>query len=66
MKANSAPEITPGRISGICTRKKVVTGSAPMFAAARVSDRSKPTSVAVTVMMTKGMPSAAWASTTLK
>ena len=29
MKAKSAPEITPGRISGICTLKKVVTGSAP-------------------------------------
>ena len=64
MKAKSAPEMTPGRISGICTRKKVVTGFAPMFAAARVSERSNPTSVAVTVMMTKGIPRAAWASTT--
>ena len=33
-------------------------------AEARVSELSKPTSVAVTVMMTNGMPSAAWASTT--
>ena len=39
MKANSPPEITPGRISGICTLKKVRTGPAPIFAAARVSDR---------------------------
>ena len=42
MKANNPPEITPGRISGICTRKNVVTGLAPILAAARVSERSKP------------------------
>ena len=34
------------------------------LAEARVSDRSKPTSVAVTVMMTKGVPSAACARIT--
>ena len=64
MKADRPPEITPGRISGICNLKKVVTGLAPILAAARVSDLSKPTNVAVTVMITKGMPRAAWASTT--
>ena len=64
MKAKSAPEMTPGRISGICTAKKVRTGPAPRLAAARMRLWSKPTSVAVTVMMTKGMPRAAWASTT--
>ena len=37
---------------------------APMDAAARVRERSNPTSVAVTVMMTNGVPSAAWAMTT--
>ena len=63
MNANSAPDTTPGTISGICTLKKVRTGSAPRFAAARVSERSKPTSVAVTVMMTNGVPRAACAST---
>jgi TRAP transporter 4TM/12TM fusion protein len=60
-KAKSAPEITPGRISGMVIWKKVVVGEAPSDAAARFSDWSKPTSVAVTVMMTKGMPSVAWA-----
>ena len=65
MKAKSPPEITPGRMSGICTRKNVVTGPAPIFAAARVKERSKPTSVAVTVMMTNGMPNTAWARITL-
>ncbi|VDC18924.1 hypothetical protein XINFAN_00011 [Pseudogemmobacter humi] len=46
------------------TRKKVVEGLAPRLAAARISDWSNPESVAVTVMITKGIPSAAWASTT--
>jgi hypothetical protein len=63
-KANRAPEITPGRISGMVTRKKVVRGLAPSDAAARFSDWSKPTRVAVTVMMTKGIPSVAWARIT--
>jgi len=60
-KANSAPDTMPGRISGMVMRKKLVEGEAPRLAAARVSEWSKPTSVAVTVMMTKGMPSVAWA-----
>jgi hypothetical protein len=34
-KANSAPEITPGAISGRVTRKNAVTGGAPRLAAAR-------------------------------
>jgi len=61
MKANSPPEITPGRISGICTLKNVRCGVAPRLAAARTRLWSKLTSVAVTVMMTKGVPSTAWA-----
>lgn len=48
-------------ISGMVTLKKVVVGEAPRLSAARLSDWSKPTSVAVTVMMTKGMPKVAWA-----
>ena len=62
--ANSAPEITPGRISGIVTLKNTRRGLAPSEAAARFSDWSNPISVAVTVMMTKGMPSVAWARIT--
>ncbi|OIQ74814.1 hypothetical protein GALL_435250 [mine drainage metagenome] len=46
------------------TLKNVVVGFAPRLAAARIKDRSKPTSVAVTVMMTKGIPSVAWARIT--
>jgi hypothetical protein len=65
IKANKAPEITPGIIKGICTLKKVRTGPAPIEAAARVRLRSKPTKVAVTVIITKGMPKAACASTIL-
>ena len=64
MKANSAPETTPGRIRGIVTLKNVWNGLAPRLAAARVSEWSKPTSVAVTVIRTKGVPSAAWATMT--
>ncbi len=64
MKANSAPEITPGSTSGTVTLKKVRTPSAPRLAEARVRLWSKPTSVAVTVMTTKGVPSAAWARMT--
>ena len=66
MKANSAPDMTPGRISGTMTTKNVRVGLEPRLAAARVSEWSKPTSVAVTVMMTKGMPKAAWAMMTPK
>ena len=65
-KAKSAPETTPGRISGMMTLKKVVVGVAPRLAAARISERSKPTSVAVTVMITNGMPRVAWARITPK
>ena len=64
MKANRPPEITPGMISGICTLKKVWIGPAPSEFAARTSDLSKPTSVAVTVMITKGVPSTACAMMT--
>ena len=60
-KANKAPEMTPGRIKGMITLKNVVRGLAPRLAEARISDWSKPDSVAVTVMITKGMPSVAWA-----
>ena len=56
--------MTPGMISGIWTLKKVVTGFAPRLAEARTRLWSKPTRVAVTVMMTKGVPSAACDSTT--
>ncbi|MCY1383752.1 hypothetical protein D9M69_719080 [compost metagenome] len=35
MKANSAPEITPGRISGMMMSKNTRNGVAPRFSAAR-------------------------------
>ena len=54
----------PGRIKGMITLKKVVRGLAPSECAARISDWSKPDNVAVTVMMTKGIPSTAWATIT--
>ena len=60
-KAKRAPERTPGAISGSCTRRKVVSGPAPRLAAARVRLASKADSVAVTVITTNGVPSAAWA-----
>ena len=53
--------MTPGRINGKMTRRKVVNGGAPKLTAAWVSERSKPARVAVTVMMTKGIPNMAWA-----
>ncbi|MNR14237.1 hypothetical protein D3C85_1307010 [compost metagenome] len=58
-KANSAPEITPGAISGRVTRKNAVSGGAPRLAAARTRFWLKPCRVAVTVMITKGTPSTA-------
>ena len=64
MKANRAPEITPGKISGTITLKKMVGGVAPRLAAARIKLLSKPTRVAVTVMTTNGVPNAAWARMT--
>src|SRR5690625_6685722 len=64
MKAKRAPEITPGRISGKVTRKKVCRGVAPRLAAALARLSSKPMRVAVTVMTTKGTPKAVWARMT--
>ena len=64
INANSAPEMTPGRINGTITLKKVVVGEAPRLAEALIKLLSKPTSVAVTVMTTKGVPNAAWAKIT--
>ena len=52
MNANKAPEITPGNIKGICILKKVLTGPAPTLPAALVKLLSKPTKVAVTVIIT--------------
>ena len=56
MKANSPPEITPGKINGIWTLKNVLIGPAPKLADALVKLLSKPDNVAVTVMITKGVP----------
>ena len=64
MNANNPPDITPGSIRGICILKNVLIGPAPKLAEARVRLLSNPVSVAVTVMMTKGIPRAAWARTT--
>ena len=61
MKANSPPEMTPGRIRGMVILKKVRGGGAPRPAAARTRVWSKPTRVAVTVITTNGVPSAVWA-----
>ena len=58
-KANSAPEITPGAITGSVTRKKVCTGPAPRLSEARTRLWLKPCSVASTVVTTNGAPSAA-------
>ncbi len=63
-KANSAPEIMPGVISGMITLKNTVLGDAPRLAPARVSEWSNPDKVAVTVMITNGIPSVAWARMT--
>ena len=60
MKANKPPETTPGSIIGNVTRKNAITGLAPRLAAARNNVVSNPTNVAVTVITTKGVPSAAW------
>ena len=59
-KANRPPETTPGLMMGSCTLKKARTGPAPKLAAASSSSRLKPAMAAVTVMTTKGAPSAAW------
>ena len=55
-KANSAPDITPGRINGKVIFIKVLTGSLPRLDAALVTLWSKPDNVAVTVMTTNGVP----------
>ena len=60
-KANSEPEMTPGRMSGSWTRRKATSGFAPRFAAARITVQSKPASVALTVITTKGAPKTACA-----
>ena len=62
-KANSAPETTPGAISGRITLRKAVSGGAPRLAAARASDQSKPVSVEITVTTTKGVARIVWAIT---
>ncbi len=58
-KANSAPEITPGAITGKVTRKKVDSGVAPRLRLARTRLWLKPCKVASTVVSTNGAPSAA-------
>ena len=63
-KANRAPDTIPGVIKGMITLKNVVVGEAPSDADARVSEWSNPSKVAVTVMITKGIPSVAWARIT--
>jgi hypothetical protein len=55
-KANKAPEIIPGNISGIVILKKVFVGLLPKLEAALVILSSKPLSVAVTVITTNGVP----------
>ena len=60
-KAKSAPEITPGQDQRHGDLEKGRGRIGPERGRRRVSDWSKPTSVAVTVMMTKGMPSVACA-----
>lgn len=64
MKANNPPEMTPGKMMGNVMRKKAIVGLAPRLAAARNIVRSNPTSVAVTVITTNGVPKAACASIT--
>ena len=59
--ANTAPDRTPGRISGNVTRRNVASGGAPSEDAARSSVRSKPDKVARTVTTTNGTPSVACA-----
>src|SRR5690606_3031454 len=59
MKANSAPIITPGAISGSVTCRKVRTGPAPRFIAASSRFSSTVCRLAPTVMTTKGVPRAA-------
>ena len=62
-KANSAPEMTPGKIKGNVTFIKVLTGLLPRLAAALVTLWSNPVNVAVTVITTNGVPKIIWAKT---
>ena len=62
-KANKAPEITPGKISGNVIFIKVFTGLLPRLAAALVTLWSNPDKVAVTVITTNGVPNIMWANT---
>ena len=50
-------------MSGMTTRKNTVEGEAPRLSPARIKVRSKDESVAVTVITTKGVANAVWAST---
>ena len=59
INANSAPDITPGKIKGVWTLKKVRIGPAPKLADALVKLLSNPTKVAVTVIITNGVPKTA-------
>ena len=58
INANNPPEITPGRIRGMITLKKVLIVSAPKLCDARIKLVSKPVKVAVTVITTNGVPRA--------
>ena len=58
INANKAPDITPGKIKGIITLKKVLTGLAPKLCEAFTIFISKPTKVAVTVITTNGVANA--------
>ena len=62
-KANSAPEITPGKIKGRVIFINVSTGLLPKLAAALVRLWSNPDRVAVTVITTNGVPNIIWAIT---
>ena len=62
INANKAPEITPGKINGIITLKKGRIVSPPKLCEAPIKLLSKPVRVAVTVITTKGVPSAVCAS----
>src|SRR3990167_9394110 len=58
-KANSAPEISPGAITGGVTRMKVLNGVSHRLSEARTRLWLKLASVASTVVSTKGAPMAA-------
>ena len=59
--AKSAPVMIPGKVSGNMTFLNVFSGRAPRLYDARTYCWSNPIKVAVTVITTKGVPSAAWA-----